>query len=84
MDTIRIHTENNMTVKELIEQLSTLDQEMLVFTKGYEGGFNSIHNVNSIEDIVLNYHEEWYYGPHESINNVSDSKDYNTVKGLIL
>jgi len=73
-----------MTVKELIEQLSTLDPEMQVFTTGYEGGFESVENINSIEDIVLNYHEEWYYGPHESINNVSNSKDYTTVKGLIL
>lgn len=72
-----------MTVKELIEQLSTLDPEMQVFTAGYEGGFESVENINSIEDIVLNYHEEWYYGPHESIKN-TDSKDYTTVKGLIL
>lgn len=72
-----------MTVKELIEQLSTLDPEMQVFTTGYEGGFNSVDNINSIDDIVLNYHEEWYYGPHESIKN-TDLKNYNTVKGLIL
>jgi hypothetical protein len=73
-----------MTVKELIEQLSTLDPEMQVFTAGYEGGFESVENINSIEDIVLNYNEEWYYGPHESLDKVSEPKDYNTVKGLIL
>jgi hypothetical protein len=72
-----------MTVKELIEQLSTLDPEMRVFTTGYEGGFESVENINSIEDIVLNYHEEWHYGPHESIKNI-ESKDYKTIKGLIL
>lgn len=74
-----------MTVKELIEKLGTVDPDIQVFTSGYEGGFNSVENVNSITDIVLDYHEEWYYGPHESIDNISGSnKDYKIVKGLIL
>jgi hypothetical protein len=31
-----------MTIKELIAQLSELDQELHVFTSGYEGGFNYV------------------------------------------
>ena len=34
-----------MTVKELIEQLQTLDPDLHVFTNGYEGGYEDVVSV---------------------------------------
>ena len=57
-----------MTVKELIENLSKVeDQDALVITRGYEGGFDDVlHNV-MVTDIALNVNTEWYYGVHERV-----------------
>ena len=67
-----------MTVKELIEHLQTLDPELRVFTKGYEGGYEDAGAPATIRNFILNYHEQWYYGPHEVTEEHSD------VKGIIL
>ena len=42
-----------MKVKELIEQLSTLDPELHVFVPGYEGGFNDAGPVSVIKSFAL-------------------------------
>ena len=70
-----------MTVKQLIEELSQLDPELRVFTKGYEGGFADA-NIHSgrIYDFNLNHYKEWYYGPHEIV----EQEDANTVKGIAI
>lgn len=47
-----------MTVKELIEQLQTLDPELRVFTKGYEGGYEDARIRDDIYSFILNHHEE--------------------------
>ena len=40
-----------MTVKQLIEKLSTIeDQDDLVMTSGYEGGFCDIENCKILND----------------------------------
>ena len=75
-----------MTVKELIEKLQQLDPDLRVFTCGYEGGFNDVVG-DDIQhgDFVLDFHEEWYYGKHEAVENVRKDKDkYTIVKGIIL
>jgi hypothetical protein len=72
-----------MTVKELIEQLQTLDPDLRVFTQGYEGGYEDVVSVGAIREIALNYHDEWYYGPH--VEAEAEHKDnYEIVKGVIL
>lgn len=72
-----------MTVKQLIEQLQQLPPELHLFTKGYEGGLCDAELLtDNIEDIALNYHNYWYYGPHELKSLVSDD-NYQIVKGLI-
>ncbi len=72
-----------MTVKELIEQLQTLDPDLRVFTPGYEGGYEDVVSVGNIREIALNYHDEWYYGPH--VEAEAEHKDgYTIVKGVIL
>jgi hypothetical protein len=67
-----------MTVKELIEHLQTLDPELRVFTRGYEGGYEDAGAPVTIRNFILNYHEQWYYGPHE----ITD--EYSDIKGIIL
>ena len=76
-----------MTVKELIEKLSTIEnQDALVMTRGYEAGYNDA-DPNFIEtDMVLNVNSEWYYGAHEKAENVyhEDREKYQIVKAIIL
>jgi hypothetical protein len=55
-----------MKVKELIEQLSKLDPEVIVVKAGYEGGVTEITGTGNCI-IALNINEEWYYGPHEIV-----------------
>jgi hypothetical protein len=72
-----------MTVKELIEQLQTLDPDLHVFTPGYEGGYEDVVSVGNIVEVALNYHDEWYYGPH--VEAEDEHRDgYTIVKGVIL
>ena len=72
-----------MTVKELIEQLQTLDPDLHVFTTGYEGGYEDVVSVGDIKEIALSYHDEWYYGPHVEAE-VEHKDSYTIVKGVIL
>ena len=76
-----------MTVKELIEQLQTLDPDLHVFTNGYEGGYDYAGPASGIKDIALDVHDEWYYGKHEDADTpyyVPDKTKYTIVKGIIL
>lgn len=73
-----------MTVKELIEQLQTLDPDLHVFTPGYEGGYEDVVSVGDIREIALNHHDEWYYGPHTDVDLVDNKDSYTIVKGVIL
>ena len=60
-----------MTVKELIEKLQTLDQEMPVFINGYEGGYDDLTDLTNIE-VVKNVNTQWYYGSHEKIDDLHE------------
>ena len=77
-----------MKVKELIEQLQSLDPELEVFAHGYEGGYENITFVSEPQDFILNWHTEWYYGPHEKLKeigyNVELKEQHKIVKGIIL
>jgi hypothetical protein len=73
-----------MTVKELIEQLQTLDPDLRVFTNGYEDGYDDIVNVGTIRDIALNYNHEWYYGTHTDADRIVNKEGYEIVKGVVL
>lgn len=70
-----------MTVKQLIDELSQLDPDLHVFTKGYEGGYEDAH-VGKVNNFILNTYKEWWNGPHEIIYEESTNKE--TVKGIIL
>jgi hypothetical protein len=68
-----------MNVKELIEILQTKDPEDLVLVSGYEGGFDTIENVETIE-VCGPLNREWYYGKYDYCNNDELFK----IKGLVL
>jgi hypothetical protein len=75
-----------MTVKELIESLSKIeDQEAIVMTKGYERGFDDIKNLNlELIDMALNVNDEWYYGAHEIAEDRYHLDKFQVVKAIIL
>ena len=77
-----------MTVKQLIQSLSEIqDQDTIVMVKGYEGGYDDVMNINPAPiDIALDVNDKWYYGRHESIQDVliEARKDYQIVKAIIL
>jgi hypothetical protein len=60
-----------VTVKELIEKLQTLDQEMPVFINGYEGGYDDLTDLANIE-VVKDVNTQWYYGSHEKIDDLHE------------
>jgi hypothetical protein len=77
-----------MTVKQLIEQLSTIEnQDVFIMTPGYEGGYNDVDNINTLQvDIALNVNTEWYYGNHERAEMLiyEDREKYQVVKAIII
>ena len=75
-----------VTIKELIEQLQTLDPELRVFTRGYEGGYGDVCLSEQGKDFVEDYHDEWYYGSHELLEQCYGYKiaNYKTIKGIVL
>ena len=79
-----------MTVKELIEKLQSLDQELPVFIDGYEGGCNDLTDLENIE-VVKDVNTAWYYGSHEKIDDLHEEvlekfikKGKLQVKGVIV
>jgi hypothetical protein len=75
-----------MTVKELIEKLSTLDPDLYVLCHGYEGGFHFVDSPGEETTFCLDVNSEWYYGPHEKIGSVGEESrpNYKIVKGIVL
>lgn len=77
-----------MTVKELIERLSTIeDKSIRVMVKGYEGGVDDIiNNTPAIIHVALDVNDEWYYGKHERVDDMYDvtSSEYRIVKAIVL
>lgn len=77
-----------MTIKQLIEELQKIeDQNILVMTSGYEGGFNDVtFIVPPIYNMALNVNTEWYYGDHEKAEDImeEDKDKYQIVKAIII
>lgn len=67
-----------MKVSELIETLSKLDPNLVVFVNGYEGGYSDICADEFIIDTFkTDVYDDWYYGPHEKDEN-------GDVKGIVI
>jgi hypothetical protein len=58
-----------MKVKELIENLSELDQESYLFVHGYEGGYNDVGFCSDEIQMVRDVNDAWYYGKHELLED---------------
>lgn len=52
-----------MTVQELIDALSQFPPETPVVVRGYESGYNDVHDVTE-ENIQIGVNTTWYYGAH--------------------
>lgn len=78
-----------MTVKELREKLFLLpNQDSLVVTHGYEGGFCDVRGAEEVE-LVLNVNDEWYYGSHVSKDDAyfiekANKQNSQVVKAYLL
>ena len=76
-----------MTVKELIELLKNEDPDLIVLKVGYEGGYNDVNKLSNV-DVVLNYHNDWWYGKHERIDKLhpQSKEEYKdkVVKGIVI
>jgi hypothetical protein len=79
-----------MIIKELIETLSTLDPNLRVATRGYEGGYDDIEwpvgkDSPNVINLALHVNQAWYYGNHEM---VSEDHQYGAnievVKAIVL
>jgi hypothetical protein len=60
-----------MRVRELIEALKLLDQDLEIYVEGYEGGINDAAIVNTIE-VIRDVNDEWYYGRHENASTLAE------------
>lgn len=75
-----------MTVKELIESLSKIqDQETRVMVKGYEGGVDDIEDkIPAIVNVALNVNKEWWNGSHEVVSSNHTYTDKEIVRAIVL
>lgn len=56
-----------MKVKELIGLLQDLNPEQEVLLTGYEGGYYNAGRIRAAT-VALDWNDEWYYGPHEIVD----------------
>ena len=79
-----------MNIKELIETLSTLDPELRVVTRGYEGGYDDIvwpigKDSPNIINLALHVNPAWYYGNHEMVSKDHQyGENIQIVKAIVL
>lgn len=71
-----------MKVRELIAFLDTLHPELEVVLPGYEGGYKSVTGFTDAQEYVKDYNEQWYYGPHEQLNYLTEY-EYLTMKQAV-
>ena len=64
-----------MNVKQLIAKLSTFPKSRRVVIHGYEGGVCDVNKVSE-QTIALNVNTEWYYGPHEIVEDSEEKAVY--------
>lgn len=58
-------------IKQLQEKLNSLDPELEIYLKGYEGGVAELKMVAEVE-VAKNYNVDWWYGPHEIVRYNGD------------
>ena len=70
-----------MNKRELIQALEKYPDDFRVVVSGYEGGLGDI-GVGEVL-IVLDVHDEWYYGPHEVFCPV-EHKDKDVCQAIVI
>jgi hypothetical protein len=70
-----------MKVKELIEQLSKLDPELMLVKAGYEGGMADVTG-SGLCRVKLNVNDEWWMGPHELLWDSMGPDESLSEKGV--
>lgn len=71
-----------MRVKDLMQELSKFEPELMVLRPGYEGGYQEI-DLASLEHFKKDYYKEWYYGPHEMLSDEEETKNAD-FKGILI
>lgn len=71
-----------MKVWQLIEKLKVLDGNLEVLLPGYEGGLTDLNAV-TVQDIVLNVTDCWYYGSHDYYDK-QKHKTKNPIKAVVI
>jgi hypothetical protein len=72
-----------MKVKDLIAILQTYNPELIVIKAGYEGGVDEITH-HGEETIALNVNEDWYYGPHEVVDEEDRHEGHKRTQAVYL
>ena len=72
-----------MKVKELIAVLQAYNPDLIVIKSGYEGGVDEVTH-HSEETIALNVNGEWYYGPHEVVNEEDQYEGHERVQAVYI
>lgn len=78
-----------MKIKQLINKLSLLDENLEVFVQGYEYGYIPLDNFSEIEEMVKRNDRAMYGGQWEKnfagINIGEEYFDFkNKIKGIVL
>ena len=73
-----------MTAKQLIKLLGKLPEDTLIMTRGYEGGYCDAMPCKKAINMLLDVHDEWYYGPHELEEDVDNREDYKKVSVIVI
>lgn len=77
-----------LTASELIKILEGVPPDMPVLLRGYEGGFYSPQAVSPPTTYAKDYYEEWYYGPHERVDYLTNVNswegDHETFQAVSL
>ena len=61
-----------LTVKDLMQKLSTYPADQRVLLEGYEGGYCGVLNIKQVQ-MTFNQHKESWMGPHEEDSSSKDS-----------
>lgn len=82
-----------MTIKELINHLSTMDDNLEVYIQGYEGGYTDV-TLNKIQqlEVLIDFNltemrGHWWVGEHENLQNVDEKyhkSKYEVKRGIVL
>lgn len=83
LDLITHEQREPMTVSDLISALSNFPPDLPLVTNGPEGGYKNIHRLARIQ-VLMNVNSEWYYGPHDELDAVSNPSDYEKADVLLI